>query len=80
MWLLDDGPKWKIGWCKNFNFVSENSQKSETPEKVFFLNVAWDVANIRYVDRFFNLKKKSKQNKTKKTQIDRGPNGSPTYR
>ena len=46
----------KIWDPENFTFALENGQTTEAREKVFFLNVAWDVANNRYFNRFFRIK------------------------
>ena len=62
--------------------TARKGQTSEARKKVFKKHVAWDIANNRYVNCFFQIKltkikTKSKQNKT---YIDRGQNVSPTYR
>ena len=59
----------KIQDPESFNFTSENGQTSEAWEKVK-KTIAWDVANNRYVDRFFSRKTfKMKKEEKKCTSI-----------
>ena len=73
---------WPKFWSLKFSLLpqktAENGQTSESREKVKNNNIAWDVANNRYVDRFFQKNiNKSKQNENQKTHI--GKKVSPTY-
>ena len=45
--------------------AAKNSQMSEAREKSKNNNVAWDVANNRYVNHFFSKKAKKNENKIK---------------
>ena len=60
--------------------TAENSQTSESCEKVKNNNITWDVANNRYIDLFsFKAFKNQNKIKTENTHINRGQNGSATY-
>ena len=55
----------------------QNSQTSESREKLKKHNLTWDVVNNRYFDRFYQ--KKLLKKTRKKTHIDSGQIGIPTY-